>query len=150
MIHRISAWQYHGGATPIWRKKHFLLIFYGRVEGFWLFGFYDISRRPLLSYSKFQGVKLKLRSWAFFWGMDCFSTSNCSFRVLKTTGFRKWLSHPVRQISNTSTYRWNKESGHSVFRAQWMTNHFSLPLSWPFATFKARKNLHLKIYIKAK
>ena len=77
------AWHYQEGATPPRRKKHILLIFYGRVEGFWLFAFYDISRRPLLSYSHFQGVKLKLRSRAFCWGIVCFCTSNGSFTILK-------------------------------------------------------------------
>ena len=34
------AWHDQDGATPSRREKHFLLIFYGRVEVFWLFGFY--------------------------------------------------------------------------------------------------------------
>ena len=37
------AWHYQEGATPPRREKHILLIFYGRVEVFWLFGFNDIS-----------------------------------------------------------------------------------------------------------
>ena len=47
------AWHYQEGATPPRREKHILLIFYGRVEVFWLFGFNDISRKPFLSYSHF-------------------------------------------------------------------------------------------------
>ena len=31
---RTRTWQYHGGAMPIWRTKHFFVNFYGRVEGF--------------------------------------------------------------------------------------------------------------------
>jgi hypothetical protein len=69
-----------------------LLIFYGRVEVFWLFGFNDISRRQIVSYSQFKGVKLKLRSRYCFWGNVCFCTSNGSFKILKTAGFRKWIN----------------------------------------------------------
>ena len=96
------AWHYQEGATPPRREKHILLILYGRVEVFWLFGFKDISRRPLLSYSHFQGVKLKLRSRAFCWCKICFCTSNGYFRILKTAGFRKWLSHRVCRSKKSS------------------------------------------------
>ena len=72
------AWYHQEGATPPRREKHIFLIFYGRVEVFWLFGFKDISRRPLLSYSHFQGVKLKLKSRAFCWCIVCFSTGSIS------------------------------------------------------------------------
>ena len=89
------AWHDREGATPPRREKHLLLIFYRCVEGFWLFAFYDTSRRPILSYSHFQGVKLKLRSRVFCWCKVCFCTSNGSFRILKTAGLRKWLSHTV-------------------------------------------------------
>ena len=37
------AWHYQEGATPPRREKHILLIFYGRVEGFWLFAFYGMA-----------------------------------------------------------------------------------------------------------
>ena len=90
------AWHHQEGATPPCRKKHILLIFYGRVGSFWLFGFNDISRSPLLSYSHFQGVKLQLISRAFCWCKLCFCTSNGSFRILKFVGFPKWLAHPVQ------------------------------------------------------
>ena len=36
------AWHCQEGVMPIWRKKHFVLIFYRCVERFWLFAFYDI------------------------------------------------------------------------------------------------------------
>ena len=89
------AWHYQEGATPPRRKKHILLIFYGRVEGFWLFAFYDISRRPLLRYSHFQGVKVKLRSRAFCWDFVCFCTCNGSFRILNLKSVSFGLLHPV-------------------------------------------------------
>ena len=89
------AWHYQEGATPIWRKKHFLLIFYRRVDVFWLFGFNDIYRKPLLGYSHFQGVKLKLRSRAFRWGIVCFCASNGSFRILILENVSFGLLHPV-------------------------------------------------------
>ena len=37
------AWHYQEGAMFSCREKHFLLIFYGRVEVFRLFGFNDIA-----------------------------------------------------------------------------------------------------------
>ena len=89
------AWHHQEGVTPIRRKKHFLLLFYGRVDVFWLFGFNDISRRPLLGYSHFQGVKLKLRSRAFCWGIVCFCISNGSFRILILESVSFGLLHPV-------------------------------------------------------
>ena len=55
--------------------KAYFVEFYGRLEGFWLLAFYEISRTPLLRYTHFYGVKLKLRSKAFFWGIVCFNTS---------------------------------------------------------------------------
>jgi len=77
--------------------RAYFVEFYGRVFGFWLFAFYDISRTPLLSYSHFQGVKLKLRLRAFFWCIVCFSTSTGSFQILNSKIFRIWLLHPVGQ-----------------------------------------------------
>ena len=79
---------------PLAVKSIFCWIFTG-AEGFWLFAFYDISRRPLLSYSHFQGVKLKLRSRAFCWGIVCFCTSNGSFRILILKSVWFGLLHPV-------------------------------------------------------
>ena len=89
------AWHYQEGATPICRKKHFLLIFYRRVDVFWLFGFNDIYRKPLWGYSHFQGVKLKLKSGAFRWGIVCFCASNGSFRILILENVSFGLLHPV-------------------------------------------------------
>ena len=92
-----GAWHYQEGGTPTRRKKHILLNFMG-VEGFWLLVFDEISRTPFLSYSSFQGVKLKLRSRAFCWGIVCLSTSNASFRILVWTFFHLPLLHPVLAI----------------------------------------------------
>ena len=79
------AWHFQDGDTLARREKHILLIFYGCVEDFWLFGFNDISRTSLLSYSHFQEFKWKLRSRAFCWCIVFFCTSNGSCRILKTT-----------------------------------------------------------------
>ena len=89
------AWHHKEGATHPRCKKHILLIFYGRVEVFWLFGFNDISRTLFLSYSHFQGVKLKLILRAFCWSTVCFNNNNGSYRILilKYVSFR--LLHPV-------------------------------------------------------
>ena len=88
------AWHYQEGATPSRREKHILLNFMG-AEGFWLLVFDEIFRTPFLSCSSFQGVKFKLRSRAFCWGIVCFSTSNGSFRILVWTFFHLPLLHPV-------------------------------------------------------
>ena len=37
---------------------------------------------------------------AFCWCIVCFCTSNGFFRILKTAGFRKWLSHHVYEFEN--------------------------------------------------
>ena len=88
-------WHYQEGATLSWRKKQFLLIFYGRVDVFWLFGFNDTSRTSFLRYSHFQIVKFKPRQRAFCWSIVCFSTSNGSFRILIWKYVRFRLLHPV-------------------------------------------------------
>ena len=88
------AWHYQEGGTPTRRKKHILLNLMG-AEGFWLLVLDEISTTPFLSYSSFQGVKLKLRSRAFCWGIVCFSTINSSFRILIWKYERFRLLHPV-------------------------------------------------------
>ena len=77
------------GATPTCRREHILLIFYHCMEDLWLFAFYELSKRLLLSYKFFEDAIWKLNSRAFFWGLVCFSTSFDSFRI--------WirLLHPV-------------------------------------------------------
>ena len=72
-----------GGRHARSLRKAYFVEFYGREAGFWLLVFYEISRTPFLSYSHFQGLKLKLRSRAFCWCIVCFCTSNGSFIILK-------------------------------------------------------------------
>ena len=88
------AWHYQEAATPSRCGKHILLNFMG-AEGFWLFDFYDLSRSQFLSYSHFQGVKLKLISRAFCWCIVCYSRSIDSFQILNSNIFRIRLLHPV-------------------------------------------------------
>ena len=96
--------QKDNGVTVSWRchahlaQKTFFVNFYGRVEGFWLCGFYNISRRQILNYIHFQGIKLKLRSRAFCWVMICFNTSIGSFTILKLAWFSFCLLYPVSVI----------------------------------------------------
>ena len=68
--------------------KEYFVEFYGGAEGFRLLAYYEISRRPLLSYRHFQVFKLKLRLRAFFWCIVCFSTSIGSFQILNSKIFR--------------------------------------------------------------
>ena len=102
------AWHCQEGAKLTCREKHILLNFMG-AEGFWRFALYEISRTPFLSYSHFQGVKLKLRSRAFCWSIVCFNTSIGSFQILNSKIFRIWLLPPVHYlISNAQfTKKWN-------------------------------------------
>ena len=76
-------------------RKAYFVEFYGRGMGFWLLAFSEISRTPFLSYSHFQGVKLKLRSRAFCWCIVCYSTSIDSCQILDSNIFRIHLLHPV-------------------------------------------------------
>ena len=75
--------------------KAYFVEFYGLAEGFWLLAFSEIFRTPLLSYSHFQGVKLKLNIRALFWSIVCFSTSIDSFQILNSKIFWIRLLHPV-------------------------------------------------------
>ena len=88
------AWHYQGAATPSRREEHILLNF----MGFWLLVFYEISRTPFLSYSHFQGVKLKLILRAFCWCIVCFFTSIGSFQIFNSKIFRNILLHPVNKL----------------------------------------------------
>ena len=84
-----------GGRHALQPRKAYFVEFYSGAKGFWLLAFYEISRTPLLSYSHFQGVKLKLNIRAFFRGIVCFSTIIDSFQILNLNIFRIWLLHPV-------------------------------------------------------
>ena len=84
-----------GGRHALRPRKVNFVEFYGRAEGFWLLAFSEISRTQFLSYSHFQGVKLKLRSRAFCWCIVCYSTSIGFFQILNSKIFRNWLLHPV-------------------------------------------------------
>ena len=84
-----------GGCHALSSWKAYFVEFYGRVAGFWLFDFYDLSRNQFLSYSQFQYVKLKLKSRAFCWCIVCFCISNGFFTILNLVGFSFCLTHPV-------------------------------------------------------
>ena len=84
-----------GGRHALSPQKAYFVEFYGRGMGFWLLAFSEISRTQFLSYSHFQGVKLKLRSRAFCWCIVCYSTSIEFFQILNSNIFRNWLLHPV-------------------------------------------------------
>ena len=66
---------------------------------------YKISRTPLLSYSHFEGVKLKLNNKAFFWGIVCFSTSIDFFQILNSKIFQIHLLHPVFVLKGNKKVR---------------------------------------------
>ena len=89
-----------GGRHALSPQKAYFVEFYGRGMGFWLLAFSEISRTQFLSYSHFQGVKLKLRSRAFFWCIVCYSTSIEFFQILNSKIFRNWLLHPVWKFVN--------------------------------------------------
>ena len=92
-----------GGRHALSPRKAYFVEFYGRGMGFWRFVFYEISRTPFLSYSHFQGVKLKLISRAFCWCIVCFCTSIGSFQILNSKIFRIQLLHPVCSYQDRST-----------------------------------------------
>ena len=56
----LRAWRYQEGTTPTCRKKQFFFVFYNSGEGFWLFAFYDLSRRLLLNYNI---LRVSYESW---------------------------------------------------------------------------------------
>ena len=91
-----------GDSLPIWGNPNLILYHFCRSISFevWCHIYaLCISRTPLLSYSHFQGVKLNLRSRAYFWCIVWFSTSIGFFQILNSKIFRNILLHPVVQNS---------------------------------------------------
>jgi hypothetical protein len=81
---------------------------YTEWEGFGLLVFYVIFRTPLLSYSHFQGVKLKLSIRALFWCIVCFITSIGSFQILNSKIFRNTYTFTPCTAGKTQLKVWSK------------------------------------------
>ena len=119
-----------GGCHASSLQKAYFVDFLRARGGFLTFAFYDTSRRPILSYSHFQGVKLKLRSRAFCWGVVCFCTCNGSFRILNLKSVSFGLLHPVRIMCVSATNNWWQFFNSYEFK--WLVNHFCWLQFWTF------------------
>ena len=81
------AWHYHEAATP---SRHRTTFFTPRAPMLCVAG-----GPSWLCHAHFQGLKLKLRSRAFCWGIVCFNKSIGSFQILNSKIFQIRLLHPV-------------------------------------------------------
>ena len=65
-------------------KSIFCWFFMAARTNFWLLDFHEISRSQFWRCNHFQGVKLKLRSSAFCWGIVCLNACIGSIQILNS------------------------------------------------------------------